>query len=67
MPRRDRLPAIAFALKLAITLGLFAYLLRKVEIAPVVRQLRAMSPAAAVGAEVLLLLQLGCSRCAGRS
>lgn len=59
MMRRDRVPAIAFALKLAITFGLFAYLLRKVDIAPVVRQLGAMAPAAAVGAESLLLLQLG--------
>jgi glycosyltransferase 2 family protein len=59
MLKRDRLAAIAFALKLAITAGLFAYLLRKVDIAPVVRQLGAMSPAAAVGAEALLLLQLG--------
>ena len=58
MPRRDRLTLITSALKLAITLGLFAYLLRKVEIAPVVRQLRAMAPAAAVAAEALLLLQL---------
>lgn len=59
MSWRDRRPAIAFALKLAITLGLFAYLLRRVDVAPVLRQLRAMSPAAAVGAEALLLLQLG--------
>ncbi len=55
---RDRLPALAFALKLAITVGLFAYLLRKIEIAPVLMQLAAMSPAAAVGAEALLLVQL---------
>ena len=58
MAWRDRLPAIAFALKLVITVGLFAYLLRKVEIAPVVMQLAAMSPAAAAGAEALLLVQL---------
>jgi uncharacterized membrane protein YbhN (UPF0104 family) len=59
MLRRDRLPAIAFWLKLAITIGLFAYLLRKVEIGPVVRQLGEMAPAAALGAEILFLLQLG--------
>jgi len=54
----SRLTSLAFALKLAITVGLFAYLLSKVEIAPVVRQLRAMAPAAAVAAEALLLVQL---------
>jgi len=59
MPKRERLAAIAFGLKLAITLGLFAYLLRKVEFAPVLGQLRAMSPAAVAGAELLLVLQLG--------
>ena len=59
MLNRDRLPAIAFFLKVAITLGLFAYLLRKVDIGPVLRQLAAMSPAAAIGAEALLLVQLG--------
>ena len=59
MPKRDRLAAIAFGLKLAITLGLFAYLLRKVDLAPVLGQLRAMSPAAVAGAELLLVLQLG--------
>ena len=58
MAWRDRLPAIAFALKLVITIGLFAYLLRKVEIASVVMQLAAMSPVAAAGAEALLLVQL---------
>ena len=58
MPRRNRLTSLAFVLKLAFTLGLFAYLLSKVEIAPVVRQIRAMAPAAAVAAEALLLLQL---------
>jgi len=58
MLKRERLAAIAFGLKLAITLGLFAYLLRKVELAPVIDQLRAMSPAAAAGAELLLVLQL---------
>jgi uncharacterized membrane protein YbhN (UPF0104 family) len=59
MLKRERLPAIAFGLKLAITLGLFAYLLRKVDLAPVLDQLRGMSPAAAAGAELLLVLQLG--------
>ena len=39
MPKRERLAAIAFGLKLAITLGLFAYLLRKVELAPVLGQI----------------------------
>lgn len=59
MAGRDRLSAIALGLKLAITIGLLAYLLRGVDIAPVARQLRAMSPAAAAGAEMFLLLQLG--------
>ena len=59
MSGRDRLPALAVALKLAITLGLFAWLLGKVQIAPVLNQLQRMAPAAAVGAELLLLLQLG--------
>jgi uncharacterized membrane protein YbhN (UPF0104 family) len=58
MPRRDRLTRLTSALKLAITLGLLAYLLSKVQIAPVVRQIRTMAPAAAVAAEALLLLQL---------
>ena len=58
MPRPDRLAWLTSALKLAITLGLLAYLLSKVQIAPVVRQLRTMTPAAAVAAEALLLLQL---------
>jgi len=58
MPRPDRRTWLASALKLAITLGLLAYLLSKVQIAPVVRQLRTMTPAAAVAAEALLLLQL---------
>ena len=53
MPGRDRLPAIAFALKLAITVGLLAYLLRNVDVAPVLRQLGAMSPLVAVAAEAL--------------
>ena len=46
-------------MKLAITAGLFAYLLRRVEIAPVVRQLQTLAPSAAIGAEACLLLQLG--------
>jgi hypothetical protein len=62
---RDRLPRSPFAVKLAITVGLFAYLLSKVEIAPVVRQLRAMAPAAAVGAEALLAPAARLLACAG--
>jgi uncharacterized membrane protein YbhN (UPF0104 family) len=50
---------IAFGLKLAITLALLAYLLRKVEIAPVLARVRAIAPAAAAGAEAILLAQLG--------
>jgi uncharacterized membrane protein YbhN (UPF0104 family) len=50
---------LAFGLKLAITLGLLAYLLRKVDIAPVVAQIRAIAPAAAAAAEAMLLVQLG--------
>jgi len=58
MSRRDIFSALAFGLKLAITIGLFAYLLRRVEIEPVLRQLGSMSPAAAAAAEMCLLLQL---------
>jgi uncharacterized membrane protein YbhN (UPF0104 family) len=58
MKWRHRPPAIGFGLKLAVTVGLFVYLLRKVDMAPVVMQLAAMSPAAAAGAEALLLVQL---------
>ncbi len=56
---RARLSSIAVGVKLAITLALFAWLLRKVDIAPVLGRLRNMAPAAALGAEVLLLVQLG--------
>lgn len=59
MPTRRAWPALVFILKLAITIGLFAFLLRKLDLAPVVSQLRAMSPWAALGGEALLLLQLG--------
>jgi glycosyltransferase 2 family protein len=46
---------IAMSVKLAVTVGLLAYLLGKVRIAPVVAQVRSMTPAAAVAAEILLL------------
>jgi uncharacterized membrane protein YbhN (UPF0104 family) len=52
-------PWIAFGLKLAITLALLGWLLRRVEVAPVLAQLRTMSPAAAVAGEAMLLAQLG--------
>lgn len=59
MAARDRLPAVAVVVKLAITLGLFAWLLRKVEVGPVLDQLRRISPGAAIAAEALLVVQLG--------
>lgn len=48
---------IAFGLKLAITFGLLGYLLSKVQIAPVLEQVRSMAVAAAAGAVIVLLLQ----------
>ena len=55
---RDRLPAIAFGLKLAITLGLFAYLLRKVESRSVVMQLAPCRRRPQPAPKLLLLVQL---------
>jgi hypothetical protein len=59
MPKRGLLSALAFVLKLAVTVALFAYLLRKLDLAPVLRRLEAMPPSAALGGEACLLLQLG--------
>jgi uncharacterized protein (TIRG00374 family) len=46
------------ALKIAITIGLMAYLLSKVDVAPVVVQMRAMSPKWAAAAVLPMVLQL---------
>jgi glycosyltransferase 2 family protein len=43
------------SVKLAVTVGLLAYLLGKVRITPVMAQIRSMTPAAAVCAEIVLL------------
>lgn len=59
MVRRGRWAAFAFVLKLTITVGLLALLLRRFDLAPVLRQLRVMSLSAAASGEALLLVQLG--------
>jgi uncharacterized protein (TIRG00374 family) len=51
-------PLIAFGLKVAITLGLLGYLLRKVDVAPVLTQIRAIAPVAAIVGALILLAQL---------
>jgi uncharacterized membrane protein YbhN (UPF0104 family) len=55
---RKHVPLIAFGLKVAITVGLLGFLLRKVDVATVLAQIRAMAPAAAIAAGLLLLAQL---------
>lgn len=55
---RKHVPLIAFGLKVAITLGLLGYLLRKVDVAPVLTQLRAIAPAAVFVGVLILLAQL---------
>jgi uncharacterized membrane protein YbhN (UPF0104 family) len=49
---------MVFGLKVAITLGLMAYLLGKVDIGPVVAKIRTMQPTWAAGAILLMFLQL---------
>jgi uncharacterized protein (TIRG00374 family) len=49
---------IVLGLKCLITAGLITYLLRKIDIAPVLRQIRAINPARAVFAVLIMLLQL---------
>jgi glycosyltransferase 2 family protein len=49
---------IALGLKLLITVGLITYLLRKIDIAPVLRQIRMIEPAWAVLSVVIMLAQL---------
>ena len=51
----------AFGAKIVVTLGLLFYLTRKVDIAPVFAQIRALAPAWAIGAAALVLLQLALS------
>lgn len=55
---RKHVPLIAFGLKVAITVGLLGFLLRKVDVAAVLAQIRAIAPAAAIAAGLLLLAQL---------
>ena len=55
---KRHLPWLGFVAKLAITAGLLAYLLAKVDIGPVLRQIGAMSPLSALGAELVLGVQL---------
>ena len=50
--------SIALGLKLVVTTGLLVYLVRKVSIGPALAQMATMRPAAAIGAAILVLLQL---------
>lgn len=50
--------SIALGLKLVVTTGLLVYLARKVSIGPALAQMATMRPAAAIGAAILVLLQL---------
>jgi uncharacterized protein (TIRG00374 family) len=56
--KRKASALIALGLKLLITVGLITYLLRKIDIAPVLRQIRMIEPAWAVLSVVIMLAQL---------
>ena len=56
--KRNTSALILFGLKLLITAGLITYLLRKIDIGPVLRQIRTIAPGPALLAVLIMLLQL---------